>query len=626
MRKKLLSILLAGAMLITQVTPLTVFADDDSAINISKKIPLAENEAISMVLSSDYPSLYNASEVKEYSVITDWTPEEKAMYVKLINNLHKNINIEHPELKASHAELSENVKWSDDLEHVSKVKLKYQYDTYFATGKGFQPHVYHEEKDYERIKDNMNGIFMDTEGYDIGNPEHFYLENESYTQTSQRVFGTALNIYDIVSRYLTEKYNPHGNSGHATALLGAAEIGSAYNVMGSSYTPGYPHAIHEIVSYKGNSAYRTFNCDSELAPLASEFFLNDGKVRELLKDPEKSSSEPADYSKFNKAYDSIPFDVSAFTPEHRTALNDIQRAAINLDRNLKSDEQDYIDCYTLAINKIVKTGIPADYSRLDEALNSVPSDLSVYTDESIKKVEQAKASVVRNLKASEQAQVDQFTADIKKAVSELEYKKADYSKVEQALKNIPEDLSPYTQTSSENLRQAEESVIKNLPASEQKKVDAFAENINKAITELAPLKALPVKNIKLNSPFTETEHGYKIRYTGKKTVIIPEIKDGGKILQKGTDYIVHAEDSFLPGSHSFTIEGKGDYTGITEFKYVILPPDPSKLKARLSTAKGGYNDIVLSWNKVTGADGYYVQYRKSGAKRWSKAKRTSKTK
>lgn len=412
----------------------------------------------------------------------------------------------------------------------------------------------------------MKGIFLDAEDYTLGGiagPPYFYFENESYSQNGDRVFPTALNIYDVIHRYLTETYNPDGNTGHATALLGASEIGSATNIMSAaSYSSNAPHAFHEIVTFKGNTLFRSFNSDPELVTVASSFYKDSEKVTDLLKDPLKSSTEPADYSEFNEAYNSIPFDLSVFTKENRIALNAISYEAIMLDRNLKADSQDFIDCHTLAIKKILNTAKTpdADYSRLDQALETIPEDLSVYTEESAAAVKKAEAEIVRGL-----------------------------------------------------------------PASQQEKVDTMTEGILKAVSELKEKEEITLSMVVLNENLTPTSYDYKIMYTGKKINPVKEIRIGKKVLKEQRDYkLALSGPSCNPGKYTLTIEGCGNYTGHITLDYVIVP-EGTEAGARLSKAKGGYNDAVVFWKKVKGASGYSVSYRKSGSDSWSSPVRTTKT-
>lgn len=57
---------------------------------------------------------------------------------------------------------------------------------------------------------------------------------------------------------------------------------------------------------------------------------------------------------------------------------------------------------------------PADYSAVDAALESIPSDLTVYTDESVEGLNVATTSVVRGRVIARQAEVDEMAKAIEK--------------------------------------------------------------------------------------------------------------------------------------------------------------------------------------------------------------------
>ena len=67
----------------------------------------------------------------------------------------------------------------------------------------------------------------------------------------------------------------------------------------------------------------------------------------------------------------------------------------------------------------------ADYTAVDAALAKIPADLSIYTDESVKAVIEARDAVVRGLKAGEQAKVDAMAKAIEDAVAALVKKPVD---------------------------------------------------------------------------------------------------------------------------------------------------------------------------------------------------------
>ncbi len=126
----------------------------------------------------------------------------------------------------------------------------------------------------------------------------------------------------------------------------------------------------------------------------------------------------------------------------------------------------------------------ADYSKVDAAISAIPSDLSIYTEESVAKLNTAKDAVVRGLDITKQAEVDKMADAIQNAIKDLQLKKADYSKVDAALGNIPKDLSIYTKESVAKLEEAKEAVVRDLDITKQAEVDKMAEAIQKAIDNL----------------------------------------------------------------------------------------------------------------------------------------------
>lgn len=126
----------------------------------------------------------------------------------------------------------------------------------------------------------------------------------------------------------------------------------------------------------------------------------------------------------------------------------------------------------------------ADYTAVDKAIASVPSDLSDYTDASVKAVNDAVAAVVRDKDADAQAEVDAMAKAINDAVAGLVYKDADYSAVDAALKTIPADLSIYTDASVAKVNAAKDAVVRGKNIKEQAEVDAMAKAINDAVAQL----------------------------------------------------------------------------------------------------------------------------------------------
>ena len=76
---------------------------------------------------------------------------------------------------------------------------------------------------------------------------------------------------------------------------------------------------------------------------------------------------------------------------------------------------------------------PADYSAVDEAMAAIPADLTVYTDESVAALNTAVDGVVRGKALASQANVNAMAQAIEDAITDLKYKGANYTKVDAAI-------------------------------------------------------------------------------------------------------------------------------------------------------------------------------------------------
>ncbi|TLF37108.1 LPXTG cell wall anchor domain-containing protein [Lacticaseibacillus zeae] len=134
---------------------------------------------------------------------------------------------------------------------------------------------------------------------------------------------------------------------------------------------------------------------------------------------------------------------------------------------------------------------PADYSKVDAALATVPRQLSQYTDASLAKLEATLNAVIRGKKANEQATVDGYAQAITAAVKGLQLRGADYSQVDAAIATAKKlDRQHYQDFAAVDAAIA--AVKRGLDITQQNKVDAMATAIQAAIKGLA-LKPTPPK-------------------------------------------------------------------------------------------------------------------------------------
>ena len=126
---------------------------------------------------------------------------------------------------------------------------------------------------------------------------------------------------------------------------------------------------------------------------------------------------------------------------------------------------------------------PADYSAVEAAMEAIPTDLTVYTDESVAALNTAVDGVVRGKAFVSQANVNAMAQAIEDAIAALQYKDADYTKVDEAIakanalnKNSYQDFSA--------VEAAVNAVVRDKNITEQSEVDAMAKAIEDAIAAL----------------------------------------------------------------------------------------------------------------------------------------------
>ena len=145
---------------------------------------------------------------------------------------------------------------------------------------------------------------------------------------------------------------------------------------------------------------------------------------------------------------------------------------------------------------------------------------------------------------------------------------ADYSKIDELLKSIPQDLSLYTSDSVSRLNQAIDSIDRSYNAAQQKLVDAMANTLESAINNLELRPVLP----DTSTPSPETK--------------VPNPSDGNETPKPET-----------------------------------TPTTPAKVTGlKITYKKSG--KVILNWKKIKNASGYEI-YRYQN-KKWVKVKKLGK--
>ena len=126
---------------------------------------------------------------------------------------------------------------------------------------------------------------------------------------------------------------------------------------------------------------------------------------------------------------------------------------------------------------------PADYSAVEVAKAAIPTDLTVYTDESVAALNTAVDGVVRGKAFVSQANVDAMAQAIKDAIAALQYKGADYTKADEAIAKA-NALNKDNYKDFSGVEAAVKAVVRDKNITEQSEVDAMAKAIEDAIAAL----------------------------------------------------------------------------------------------------------------------------------------------
>ena len=229
----------------------------------------------------------------------------------------------------------------------------------------------------------------------------------------------------------------------------------------------------------------------------------------------------ANYTKVNEAKGKVPSNLNIYTEKTVNALQDAL-AAVEEGKNIT--EQETVDGYAKAINEAISKLVlkDANYTKVNEARAKVPSNLNIYTEETVNALQDALAVVKEDKKITEQAEVDAMAKAINEAISNLVLKDANYSKVNEAKSKVPSDLSIYTEKTVKALEDALAAVKEDKKITEQETVDGYAKAINEAINSLVIKDTTSTKQ----EAVTPT---VKVETTNKETVKAENKKEVKKV-------------------------------------------------------------------------------------------------
>lgn len=140
--------------------------------------------------------------------------------------------------------------------------------------------------------------------------------------------------------------------------------------------------------------------------------------------------------------------------------------------------------FNSVLNKLLSmTYAGADYTKVTEAKKRIPSDLTLYTDETVQALEDVLKDVKYDLDITQQDTVYGYADAINKAINQLKYKAADYTEVDKAIEKANK-LNKDNYKDFSKVEDAIKTVVRSKNITEQDEVDAMAKAINDAIAAL----------------------------------------------------------------------------------------------------------------------------------------------
>lgn len=146
---------------------------------------------------------------------------------------------------------------------------------------------------------------------------------------------------------------------------------------------------------------------------------------------ENTTFMSADYSE----YDKVVAQAKALDRSLYTDLTELDEALSADISGLSNAQQNIVDEQTAKIKAALDNLVlkPADYSRVNEQINTVPEHLEYYTDETVNALNKILNGIDYGLDITKQEVVNSYAEQLQNAIFALEYKSADYTEYDKAV-------------------------------------------------------------------------------------------------------------------------------------------------------------------------------------------------
>ena len=283
----------------------------------------------------------------------------------------------------------------------------------------------------------------------------------------------------------------------------------------------------------------------------------------------------ADYTKVDEAIAK----VNALKKDNYKDFSGVEAAVNAVKRDKNVTEQSEVDAMAKAIEDAINALVykDADYAEVDAAIDKVNA-LKKDNYKDFSGVEAAVKAVVRGKNITEQSEVDKMAKAIEKAIDALQYKGADYTKVDAAIAKA-NALNKDNYKDFSGVEAAVKAVVRDKNITEQSEVDAMAKAIEDAINAfvykdadytkvdvaIGKANALNKENYK---DFSGVEAAVKAVVRGKKITEQSEVDKMAKAIEKaiealqykGADYT--RVDAAIGKANALNKENYKDFSGV----------------------------------------------------------------
>ena len=188
----------------------------------------------------------------------------------------------------------------------------------------------------------------------------------------------------------------------------------------------------------------------------------------------------ADYTKVDEAIAK----VNALNKDNYKDFSDVEATVRAVVRDKNVTKQSEVDAMAKAIEDAINALVykDGDYTKVDEAIAKAKA-LNKDNYKDFSGVEAAVNAVVRDKNITEQSEVDKMAKAIEKAIDALQYKGADYTKVDAAIAKA-KALNKDNYKDFSGVEAAVKAVVRDKNITKQSEVDAMAKAIEDAINAL----------------------------------------------------------------------------------------------------------------------------------------------